>query len=48
MYSALPAFAAFSVMLTGLKSDAAVKSYRLANFLGEKIDAARGVKILFL
>jgi hypothetical protein len=48
MYSALPAFAALSVMLSGFKSDTAIKSYRLANFLGEKIDAARGGKILFL
>jgi len=42
MYSALPAFAAFSVMLTGFKLDTAVKSYRFANFLGGKIDAVAG------
>jgi hypothetical protein len=48
MYSAMPAFAAPSVMLTRFKSDTAVKSYRLANFLGGKIDAERGGKILFL
>jgi len=48
MYSALPAFAAYSVMLTGFKSDTAVKSYRLAIFLGEKIDVTRAMKVLFL
>jgi hypothetical protein len=48
MYSALPAFAAFSVMLTGFKADTAVKSYRFANFLGGKIDAVGDGEILFL
>jgi len=48
MYSALPAFAAVSVMLTGFKLDTAVKSYRFANFLGGKIDAVGGGEILFL
>jgi hypothetical protein len=47
MYSAMPAFAALSVMLTGFKSDIAVKSYRFANFLGEKIDVVRSGKYYF-
>jgi hypothetical protein len=37
MDSGMPAFAALAVMLSGLKSDAALKSYRFANFLGEKM-----------